>query len=288
MKIGLVFPQTEAGGDPRAIGRIGIGAEQLGYASLTVYDHVLGASHDREPPLTGGYDETHPFHDPFVMFAYLAGVTRTIELVTGVMVLPQRQTVLVAKQAADVDLLSNERLRLGVGIGWNHVEYAAMGQDFGTRGKRLEEQVALLRKLWREPLVRFEGRFDTVDRAALVPRPRRTIPIWMGGFAPVARRRAAALADGFIFADTTGAAFDQLPELRGFLAETGRAEGFGMHLDMLQAKSAAAVVDLALRWRDAGGTHAAVNTMGQGLATADAHLAYATDVAEALQKAGLL
>src|SRR5690606_38820187 len=201
MRIGAVYPQTELGGDPEAVRRIGIGVEQLGFDHLLAYDHVLGAVQtDRDPPLAGPYDETVPFHDPLVMFGYLAALTERIELVTGILVLPQRQTALVARQAADVDLLSGGRLRLGVGVGWNWVEYQALGQDFHTRGLRQEEQIELMRRLWTEPVVEHHGRFDVVDRAALVPRPNRTIPVWMGGFGPAAFARAAALAAGVTLA----------------------------------------------------------------------------------------
>src|SRR5690606_35376291 len=142
-----------------------------------VYDHVLGATHDREPQPWGPYPEKEPFHDPSVMFAYLAGLTRRLAPVTGIPLLPPPQPVLVARQAADLALLSGERFRLGVGIGWNYVEYDAMGQHFRTRGKRATEQIALLRRLWTEPLVDFKGEFDRIDRAALNPRPRRPVPI---------------------------------------------------------------------------------------------------------------
>ena len=199
MKIGAVYPQTELSGDPEAVRRIAASVEALGYDYLLAYDHVLGATHDREPKLTGPYTERHPFHDPLVMFAHVAAIARRIELVTGVLILPQRQTVLVARQAADLDLLSGGRLRLGVGIGWNYVEYEALGQSFNTRGRREEEQIGLLRRLWTEPLVDFRGEFDRVNRAALNPRPRRAIPIWLGGFSEPAYRRGARLADGFIF-----------------------------------------------------------------------------------------
>src|SRR6185437_9886180 len=200
MEIGVVYPQIELGEDPNAVRRIGKAVEDLGFDYLLAYDHVLGAVHDdRTPPLPGPYTERDPFHDPLVMFGYLAGITERIGLATGVLILPQRQTALVARQAADVDLLSGGRLRLGVGIGWNHVEYDALGQDFRTRGAREEEQVQLLRKLWSEPLVSFDGRFDHIDRACINPRPRRPIPIWFGGFVEAAYRRAARLGDGFIF-----------------------------------------------------------------------------------------
>jgi probable F420-dependent oxidoreductase len=288
MKIGVIYPQTELQGNPEAVRRIGLATEELGFDHLLAYDHVLGASHDREPKLWGPYTEHHPFHDPFVMFSYLAAITQRIGFVTGILILPQRQTVLVARQAADLDLLSNERFRLGVGIGWNYVEYDSLGQDFRTRGKRVGEQVELLRRLWREPLLSFDGQFDRIDRAALIPRPKRVIPIWFGGFADVALRRAAALGDGFIFADGAADAVEQATKLRQFLKEAGRPEtGFGLHCNMLKAKSPQAVVETALRWRDNGGTHACVSTMGQGFATIEAHLGYMHEVANALQRAGL-
>ena len=287
MKIGVIYPQTELQGDPEAVRRIGLAAEELGFDHLLAYDHVLGATHDREPKLSGPYTDKHPFHDPFVMLAYLAGITRRIELVTGVLILPQRQTVLVARQAADLDLLSNGRFRLGVGIGWNYVEYESLGQDFHSRGKRVEEQISLLRRLWSEPLVDFQGSFDRVDRAALNPRPRRAIPIWLGGFADVALRRAAAIGDGFIFADGAADAFEQVARLKQLLKEAGRSEAsFGLHCNMLRAKTPQAVVETASRFHEIGGTHACVTTMGQNFATADQHIDYMKRVADAVRKAG--
>src|SRR5262249_49955317 len=160
---------------------------------------VLGAAHEnRDPPLMA-YDENDPFHDPLVAFGYLAAITKRLELVTGVLILPQRQTALVARQAAHVDLLSGGRLFLGVGTGWNYVEYDALGHDFGSRGRRMDEQIPYLRRLWSETVISFEGEFDRIDRANLAPRPRRSIPIYCGGMVPAAYRRAARLADGFIF-----------------------------------------------------------------------------------------
>jgi probable F420-dependent oxidoreductase len=288
MKIGVIYPQTELRGDPEAVHRIGLAAEELGYDHLLTYDHVLGATHDREPKLTGPYTDKHPFHDPFVMFAYLAGMTQRIEFLTGILILPQRQTVLVARQAADLDLLSRERFRLGVGIGWNYVEYDSLGQDFHNRGKRLSEQITLLRRLWSEPLVDFEGKFDRIDRAALNPRPRRMIPIWFGGFAEVALRRAAALGDGFIFVDGAGDALELASRMRQFLKEAGRSEaGFGLHCNMIRAKSPQAVVETASRWRDIGASHVSVVTMGQNFTTIDQHIDHMKTVADAVRSAGL-
>src|SRR3954470_23014129 len=170
MQIGVVYPQIELGGDPAAVRRIGRAVEDLGFDHLLAYDHVLGAVHvDRTPPLTGPYTEHDPFHDPFVMFAYLAGITERIGFATGILILPQRQTALVARQAADVDLLSGGRLRLGVGVGWNYVEYEALGYNFRGRGRRQEEQIDVLRRLFTDPVVDFTGDFHRIDRVSLNP-----------------------------------------------------------------------------------------------------------------------
>lgn len=288
MKIGVIYPQTELKGDPTAVHRIGLAAEELGFQHLLTYDHVLGATHDRQPKLNGPYTEKEPFHDPFVMFAYLAALTKRIEFVTGILILPQRQTVLVARQAADLDLLSQQRLRLGIGIGWNYVEYDAMGQDFSVRGKRVAEQIGLLRKLWTEELVTFKGTYDAIDRAALNPRPKRPIPIWLGGFADVALQRAAAIGDGFIFVDGAADAFEQIAKIKQYLAQASRPlDGFGLHCNMLRAKTPKDVVQTLGRWRDAGGTHASVVTMGQKFTTTEQHIDYMKRVAEAIRSAGM-
>lgn len=288
MHVGVVYPQTELRGDPGAVRRIGRAVEDLGFDHILAYDHVLGAVHaDRARPLTGPYDEHDPFHDPFVLFAYLAGITERIQFATGVLVLPQRETALVARQAADVDLLSGGRLRLGVGVGWNHVEYEALGQDFGTRGARQEEQIELLRRLFTEPVVDFSGRFDRVDRAALVPKPTRSIPIWLGGASEAAFDRAARLADGFIF---FGGGIDHA--VGAWNALRDRLRGLGRSLDDFGADYVAlpqggvdhlmAEIDA---WREAGGTDVSVVTMGLGLTSAETHLEYLAKVADALSHA---
>jgi probable F420-dependent oxidoreductase len=284
MKVGLVYPQIELRGDPQAVHDIGVGAEQLGFDHLLVYDHVVGAEHaDRDPPLWGPYTERDPFHEPLVMFGYLAAVTSRLELATGVMILPQRQTLLVAQQAADADLLSRERVRLGVGTGWNYVEYDALGQDFATRGPRLDEQIELLRRVWSQPLVTFEGRFDRLERACINPRPRRPIPIWIGGFAEPAYRRGGRLGDGFTFAGDVEAAVEGMSRVRHHLSEAGRsAEGFGFELIATRARSATQVLESAERWRSAGGTHVSVLTIKLRLDSAAAHLDYAASVKDAL------
>lgn len=283
MKVGLIYPQTELQGDPEAVGQIARAAESMGFDYLLAYDHVVGASHDREPKLTGPYTEHQPFHDPLVMFAYAAAITKRIEFTTGVLILPQRQTALVARQAADIDLLSGGRLTLGVGTGWNYVEYDVLGQDFATRGQRLDEQIALLRQLWSEPLLSFDGVFDKADRVALNPRPRRRIPILLGGFADIALRRAARLGDGFIFADGAADAFAQAARLRELLGQGGRADDpFELRCNMLRARTPGDVGETARRWADSGGTHAAVSTMGLGHTSAQQHIDYAAEALKAI------
>jgi probable F420-dependent oxidoreductase len=284
MEIGVAYPQTEFRGDPTAVGQFGRAVEDLGFAHLLAYDHVLGAVHaDRTPPLVGPYTEHDPFHDPFVMFAYLAGITERIRFTTGILVLPQRQTALVARQAVDVDLLSGGRLRLGVGIGWNHVEYEALGQDFHTRGARQEEQIELLRQLFTEPVVDFTGRFDRVDRAALLPKPARPIPIWLGGSGEKAFDRAARLADGFIFFGGGDHAIDAWKRLRDRVSDLDRpVEDFGGDYVALSGGDVVELTKEIEAWREAGGTHVSVVTMGLGLDSVNDHIGFLASVADLL------
>ena len=283
MRVGAVYPQIELGGDPLALDRIGRAADQLGFDHLLMYDHVVGAVHEnRDPPLweRAPYTDKHPFHDPMVAFAYLAGVTRAIEFVTGVLILPQRQTVLLAQQAADVDLLSGGRLHLGVGTGWNYVEYDALGQDFRTRGRRLDEQIPFLRRLWTEPLLSFDGEFDCIDRGNINPRPRRCIPIYCGGFSEPALRRAARIADGFIFgASLADSVLPQWARLRELLAVANRPVADFRAFYLVQDNYANGLgiqeaVDSIRRWQDEGGTHASVVTMGRGYTSIEQHIAH--------------
>jgi probable F420-dependent oxidoreductase len=286
MQIGVVYPQYELRGDPSAVQRFGRAVEDLGFDYLLAYEHVLGAVHaDRTPQLVGPYTEHDPFHDPFVMFAYLAGVTERIGFATGVLVLPQRQTALVARQAADVDLLSGGRLRLGVGVGWNQVEYEALGQDFHTRGARQEEQIELLRRLFTEPVVDFSGRFDRVDRASLVPKPARSIPIWLGGSGERAFDRAARLADGFIFfGGGVGNTIEAWKRLRQRVAGLGRSvEDFGGDYVALSGADVGVLSREIDAWRAAGGTHISVVTMGLGLDSIDAHVGFVASLADRLR-----
>jgi probable F420-dependent oxidoreductase len=285
MEIGVVYPQIELQGDPTAVRDFGKAVEGLGYDHILAYDHVLGAVHaDRIPPLTGPYNERDPFHDPFVMFAYLAGITERIQFTTGILILPQRPTALVARQATDVDLLSDGRLRLGVGVGWNHVEYEALGQDFHTRGARQEEQIGLLRQLFTESIVDFSGRFDRIDRASLVPRPTRPIPIWLGGSGEKAFDRAVRLADGFIFfGGGVDHAVDSWTRMRARVSDLGRsAADFGGDYVALSGADVGKLTTEIDAWREAGGTHASVVTMGLGLDSPAGHLSYLTSLANTL------
>jgi probable F420-dependent oxidoreductase len=286
MKLGVTFPQDELSGDPLALGRFAVTAEELGYDHVLLYDHVVGAVRgvDRQPPLPERtYGEKDPFHDPLVAFGYLAAITRRIELVTGILILPQRQTVLAARQAADVDLLSGGRLRLGVGIGYNPVEYHALGTGWATRGRRLDEQIPYLRQLWSGEPVSFTGEFDQIDRAALCPPPAHQIPIWLGGSSEAAFRRAARLADGFIFGyglrDEAVRAWRRVREL---LAEQGRAPGDFRALFNLLPDQPGATLDQAVdalpRLRDAGATDIAVTSGRHGLRTLEEHIGFITEL----------
>jgi probable F420-dependent oxidoreductase len=225
MQIGAVYPQIELRGDPSAVRLLGLAVEELGFDYLLAYDHVLGAVHaNRTPQLTGPYTEHDPFHDPFVMFAYLAAITERLQFATGILILPQRQTALVARQAADLDLLSGGRLRLGVGIGWNHVEYEALGMEWKTRGARQGEQVEVLRRLWTQDLASFDGRFHKFKEVSILPQPvQRPIPIWFGGSSDAAVTRAARLGDGWMPIMTPDAKGEQtLAGLREKLKSFGR------------------------------------------------------------------
>ena len=220
---------------------------------------------------------------PFVMFAYLAGMTERIEFATGVIILPQRQTVLVAKQSADLDLLSGGRLRLGVGVGWNHVEYDALGQPFARRGRRVDEQIDFLRDLWRGEVTSYAGEFDRLDRGVVLPGPGRQIPIWIGGFSPPAFRRGVARGDGFMFAGKESAVHEALAALRHEAADQDRSlDGFGLEYLALRAPTIDETASNAERWREAGGTHFGVVSMGAGRDSTEAHLDFFSEVARRL------
>jgi len=275
VRVGVVFPQTEIGADVGAVRAYVQRVEELGYRHVLAYDHVLGADPAVHPGWRGPYDLTTTFHEPFVLFGYIAGVVTSLELVTGIIILPQRQTALVAKQAAEVDLLTRGRFRLGVGLGWNAVEYEALGQDFSTRGRRAEEQVELLRRLWTEPSVTFRGRFDRVTGAGLAPLPvQRPIPVWFGAQSERAYRRVGRLADGWFPQVPPGPKLDQARSVvEQAAAEAGRdPAGLGMEGRASWRDDPDKLAEHAATWRDSGATHLSVNTMGAGLRTVDDHL----------------
>lgn len=276
MHIGVVFPQTEYGIDPVAIRDYAQATESLGYSHILVYDHVIGANPERARPLKGPYTFTDPFFEPFVLYSYMAAVTQDIELATGILILPQRQTVLVAKQAATLDVLSKGRLRVGVGLGWNWVEYEALGQDFSNRGRRVEEQVDLLRELWTKPLVKYEGRWHEVPDAGLNPLPiQRPIPIWFGGHADPVLRRVAKMGDGWMPNYRLAAdARQALDKIRRYLDEAGRNwDEFGLEPRLMYGNGKpqrwATVME---DWQAAGATHMSINTMGSGFRTPGDHI----------------
>lgn len=263
MNIGAIFPTPEIGTDPIAIRDWTQAAENLGYSHILLYDHVLGAVHaNREPKLTGPYTEMDQYHEVFVTLGFMAGVTTTIGLSTGVLVLPQRQTALVAKQTAEVDILSGGRMRLGVGTGWNYVEYESLGVDYRGRGKRFDEQVALLRKLWREPVVDFKGDYHRIDRAGILPLPRPDLPLWFGGFSEVAMRRAARVGDGFIFGSSPERMRDMFVRMHELVAAEGRdAAGFGSEASVdFSAGEDSWLKNIEL-WRELGATHLSLRAM---------------------------
>ena len=279
MKIGAVFPHQEIGSDPLVIRDWTQAVEDIGYSHILAYDHVIGAVHEgREPRLWGPYTEESAFHEPFVLFGYMAACTTTVGLATGILILPQRQTILVAKQAAEVDLLSNGRLRLGVGTGWNYVEYDSLNENFSDRGKRQEEQIQLLRQLWAEPVIDYSGDYHRVDRAGLKPLPGRQIPIWFGGFADVAFRRAARMGDGFIFG---GAQADNLAawvKVRENLDEAGRdAKSFGIEALLNYQSGQDAWRQEIEAWQTQGADYVSMRAMalrgqGDGLDTPQDHI----------------
>ncbi len=276
MKLGVVFPQTEITSDPAAVREYAQAAESLGYNHLLAFDHVLGANAATRPGWSGAYRHTDQFHEPFVLFGYLAGVTERIELVTGVIILPQRQTALVAKQTAAVDVLSGGRLRLGIGVGWNAVEYEALGENFGDRGIRSEEQIELMRRLWTEELVTFEGRWHKVTDAGINPLPvQRPIPVWFGGRAPQTISRIARMGDGWfpLFPpDDEGRGL--IDDMREQTSSAGRdPDSIGIESWVSIGRGSpddwAAAVE---SWRELGATHISVNTMNAGLSTPAEHI----------------
>jgi probable F420-dependent oxidoreductase len=276
MKLGAVFPQTESDVDPVAIREYAQAVEGMGYDHIIAYDHVLGASTTTRPGWTGAYTSETLFHELFVLYGYLAGLTQTLELVTGILILPQRQTALVAKQAAEVDVLSGGRLRLGIGVGWNEVEYEGLNANFRDRGVRSEEQIALLRALWADPAITFKGRWHTINNAGINPLPlRRSIPVWIGGYSEATLRRVGQLGDGWFpwIAPDDGARV-MVERVHAYAHEAGRDPAtIGLEPQL----SVASVPEgewenYAHGWQTLGATHLCINTMGAGYHSLQAHV----------------
>lgn len=275
MRIGVIFPQNEITADPGAVREYAQAAEDLGYTHLLTYDHVVGADTTHRPNWRGPYTMHSLFHEPLVLFGYLAGLTRRLEFVTGILILPQRQTVLVAKQAAEVDVLSGGRFRLGVGLGWNEVEYEALNEDVRNRGKRSEEQIAVLRALFTQESVTFHGRWHHIEAAGLNPLPvQRPIPIWIGGASDATLRRVVAMGDGWFPQMPPDQARELIERLRRYAREAGRdPNSIGIEGRIHYTDS---TPDDWARWADEframGATHLSVNTMKAGLRSPQEHI----------------
>ncbi len=276
MDIGVIFPQTEVGGDRGAVRALGQAASDLGYTHLAAYDHVLGADTTVHGDLGGPYTIDDTFREPLTMFAYLAGCT-DLAFATSILIGPQRQTALLAKQSAEVDLLCGGRFRLGLGIGWNKVEYDALGVPFEKRGAILEEQIAVLRALWTERSVTVHGRFHDIESAGLAPLPvQRPIPIWIGAYAPAALRRVGRVADGWFPQARPGGGLEKsLETIREGAAEAGRDMSQFQFEGRIEygTRDHDTMAEHARRWREAGASHLSINTMHAGLEGVDAHIA---------------
>ena len=273
IQLGAYFPTRDMPPDRGAIRDWAQAVEGMGYDYVEVSDHVLGADRAALPDFQGPYDLNDSFHETFVTLSYIAGVTSRVSLSTGVLILPQRQTALVAKQAAQVDILCGGRLRLGIGVGWNPVEYEALGQDWKTRGRREAEQIELMNRLWTERAVSFEGRFHRVRHAGLNPPPiQRPIPIWLGGASDATLKRAAKYAQGWIpLGNPDEETRGRIATLHGYLREEGRDPAtFGLEC-WIRVKAGGpdewrAVTD---QWRALGVTHVTFYTTRQGLGPLD-------------------
>lgn len=290
MQIGVVFPQNEIGTDPSAVRDYAQTTEELGYTHILAYDHVLGANPDRPEGFEGPYTYRSSFHEPFVLYSYIAAVTQKIGLVPGVLILPQRQTALVAKQAATLDVLSGGRVRLGVGVGWNKVEYDALGENFHNRGKRCEEQVAVLRALWTRELVVFKGRYHAIPDAGLKPLPvQRPIPIWFGGSAAEVLKRTAKLGDGWLpNFRTAEECKPYLETLEKYLTAAGRArEQIGIEPRIRYGDGNKATWQTLMSdWEAVGATHLTLITEGVGFDTPQKHIMAMRDFARAVGVGG--
>lgn len=269
MKVGVVFPQTEIGDDPAVVKAYAETAEGTGYSHILAYDHVVGADLSNRPNWSGPYNLESQFHEPFVLFGYLAGFTARLELVTGVIILPQRQTVLVAKQAAALDVLSGGRVRLGVGVGWNELEYQALNENFHNRGRREAEQIEVMRLLWTQPSVTFESKWHHLDGVGINPLPvQRPIPVWLGGRSEAAYQRIAQLADGWLpqfRPDAQGVEIvEHVRELTRRAGRDPRRLGMESRLSLGQTPPSEQRAELE-RWQELGADYVSINTMGMGL-----------------------
>ena len=276
MQLGVVFPQTEIGADRGSVRAYAQAVEDLGYEHVLAYDHVLGADPDRHPGFSGPYTHRSMFHEIMVLLGFIAGVAPTLGLATTVVIAPQRQTALLAKQAAELDVLSGGRLRLGLGLGWNTVEYEALGVPWPERGRRLEEQIELMRRLWTEPVVDFQGRYHRITGAGLNPLPvQKPIPIWIGANTERAMRRAVRVADGFMPLRPLEGGWERTLELlNGWLEEEGRdLSTFGLEPSInVSRETPEDWRQAAEQWRRWGATHLMLNTMGGGLEGPEAHI----------------
>jgi len=276
MRVGVVFPQTEIGADAYYVKDYAQAAEELGFAHILAYDHVVGANPKSRPNWKAPYSHLDMFHEPMVLFGYLAGVTKSIELCTGIIILPQRQTVLVAKQAAALDILSGGRLRLGIGIGWNAVEYEALGEDFTNRGRRSEEQIEVMRQLWSNPTVTFQGRWHKITDAGINPLPvQRPIPIWFGGSDERALRRLARLGDGwFPLLGPDEKCRAMIDKIRAYAKEAGRnPQAIGIEGRVAYGQGSQDEWRTGIEaWKTLGATHVSFNTMKAGLKSPSAHI----------------
>jgi probable F420-dependent oxidoreductase len=287
VQIGVVFPQTEFGNDPASLKAYAQTAEALGYSHIIAFDHIVGANPNRPGGWQGAYSSETPFHEPFVLFAYMAGVTQQIGFAPGIIILPQRQTVLAAKQAATLDVLSNGRLRLGIGIGWNALEYTALNEDFHSRGKRVEEQVLVMRALWTSHLVTFQGHWHHLPDVGINPLPvQQPIPIWFGGQSEAALARMARLADGWMTNYRTAAeALPAIEIIRRSLAEINRPrEQFGIEARIHYGDGNPETWYTLMRdWQAAGARHFSVNTMNCGFSRPEQHIQAIQRFAQAVQ-----
>ncbi|MEE8421763.1 MAG: LLM class F420-dependent oxidoreductase [Dehalococcoidia bacterium] len=289
MKLTAFYPSSDLGSDPVVLRDYAQTAEAAGYDRIAMGEHVLGADPDRPGGWEGPYTHENEWPEPFPTFAYLASVTERVELMTGVVILPQRQTVLVAKQAAALDILSGGRFVLGIGTGWNPVEYEALDEDFHNRGQRMEEQVALLRALWRDPVVSFEGRWHHVTKAGINPRPAAgDIPIWMGGSHERVLDRVGRIGDGwFPLRLEIERVEEGMKRIRAVAAEAGReTDAIGLQGSVTGDADVEGQVAYARRLEALGATHAALFTSNLGLSSPQQHIDAIRAFGEQFQAAG--